>query len=379
MKKTMRFGLSLLLIFGFAVSSLRAAQERETQEAAKEEQSSEIKQLTIRNSGFRSRSTVVIRYRDEDKKIIEVVENGKKLPMEDFSRYESIVREVLEIPQIDRLLPEIDRAKRRAESLRISEESKIREMLALRRRLEGLESEAARRYRDFNELLLMEELNRLTEKISESSDLSQEEKIAQLKDVIQKIQELELAKKEEGRRRSLIELETSIAARRLIEEIDKSDELSKEEKIKEIKELLERVREKDLAREEARRRDLIEFEAANVLRKMLEETAQRRDLSDQEKRKQIEALIHEAKSVKSESMLRMVGIEKFKFDLQQLLRKEGLLPEGKAEFVLKMNECSIDGKKLPKEIHERILRLCEESIGKKFTRDTKIILQLNED
>ena len=137
----------------------------------------------------------VDRYRDEDKKIVEVIENGKKLPASEFSRYESIIREVLEIPQIDRLLPEIDRAKRREESPRISEESKIREMLALRRRMEGLESHVARRYRDLNELQLMNQLNRLTEKISESNELSQEEKIQQLKDVLEKIQAMEVMKK----------------------------------------------------------------------------------------------------------------------------------------------------------------------------------------
>ena len=77
-------------------------------------------------------------------------------------------------------------------------------------------------------------------------------------------------------------------------------------------------------------------------------------------------------------MRRMIGIEKFKFELHQLLKKEGLLPEGEAKFVLKSKECTIDGKKLPDEIHERILQLSEESIGKTFDRDTKIILQLNE-
>lgn len=59
-------------------------------------------------------------------------------------------------------------------------ESKIREMMALRIRLEGLESDVARRYRDLNELQLMNTLNRLSEKISESSDLSHEEKIKEL-------------------------------------------------------------------------------------------------------------------------------------------------------------------------------------------------------
>jgi hypothetical protein len=380
MKMILKFCLCAALIFGLAISAAVAAQDSETQEVVQENQSSKIKELTIRNSGFRSRATIVIRYRDEDKKIVEVIENGRKLPSEEFGRYESVIREVLEIPQIDRLLPEIDRARRRVESPRISEESKIREMLAMRRRLEGLESGVARRYRDWNELQLMETLNNLTEKISDSSDLSQEEKIEQLKEIIEKIQALEMAKKEEDRRRRHIEFGAVDAARRLIEEIEKSSALSKQEKIKELKEVLQRIKEIDLNREEARRRDLIGFEIANALRKMLQETAQRKDLSDQEKKKELEFVTQEARDMElSESIQRMVGIEKFKFDLHQILKNEELLPEGEAEFVLKLNECTVDGKKVSKEIHRKILQLCEKDLGKKFTRDTKIILRLNED
>jgi hypothetical protein len=112
---------------------------------------------------------------------------------------------------------------------------------------------------------------------------------------------------------------------------------------------------------------------------MLQEIAKKKDLTDQERAKQIERVLQEARNMKSESMERMIGIEKFKFDLYQFLKNEGLLPEGEAKFVLKRNECSIDGKKLSKDIHERILKLCEESIGKKFDGDTKIVLQLNQD
>jgi hypothetical protein len=379
MKTMLKLCLCSVLICGLVISTDAASQEREASGMDQETQKTTIKELSIRNSGFRSRSTIVIRYRDEDKKIVEVIENGKKLPPSEFSRYESIIREVLEIPQIDRLLPEIDRAKRRAESPRISEESKIREMLTLRRRMEGLESDVARRYRDLNEFQLMNQLNRLTEKISESSDLSQEEKIQQLKDVLEKIHAMELAKNEGDRRRRLAEIGTAKAARRLIAEINKSEEMSQDEKIKELKLLLQRTREMEVLREEGRRRNLIEFEAANTMRKMLQEVAKNKDLSDQEREKEFQRVLKEAQKMKLENVRRMIGIEKFKFELHQLLKKEGLLPEGKAEFVLKSKECTIDGKKLPDEIHEKILQLSEESIGKTFDRDTKIVLQLNED
>lgn len=378
MKTIAKTGLCVLLILGLAISAFPSFQENETQREAQEKQSSEIKQLTIRNSGFRSKSTVIIRYRDEDKKIVEVIENGKKLPPEEFSRYESIIRDVLEIPQIDRLLPEIERARRIAESQRISKEYKIREMLQLRHRMEGLESDAARRYRNWSELQLMETLNRLTQDISESRDLSNEEKIARLKEIIEKIRAIKLTEEERIHRSGLVEFGEANAARSLIEEINKSSSMSKEEKINEIKDVLQKLRERDIEGEE-RHRNLIEIETAEVLRKMLQETAQRKDLSDQEKEKEMESLLQEAQSLKLEGIQRMVGIEKFKFDLHRMLEDEGLLPEGKAEFVLTAKECSIDGRKLPKDIRERIMKLCEESLGMKFSHDTKIILQLNED
>jgi len=382
MKKILWLSLCLLLVNGLVVSNPFPSQERESQEVGKEKQKTEIKELTIRNSGFRSRANIVIRYRDDDKKIVEVIENGKKLPPSEFSRYEPVMRKILELPQIDQLLPEIDRARRRAESPRISEESKIREMIALRGRMEGLESDIARQYQDLNELQLMNQLNRMTEKISESSELSQEEKIEQLKAVIKKINAVQLAKKEEGRRSTMLEaaeFRAVNATRSLIAEIYKSDEMSSEDKIKEIQELLQRTRAMENLREEVRRRNLVEFEAANTIRKMLQDIAKNKDLSDQERKKEFESMLQEAKKMKLESMERMIGIEKFKFELHQLLKNEGLLPKGKAKFNLRSKECLIDGKKLPDEIHKKILQLCEETLGKKFDRDTKIILQLNEE
>ena len=370
MKKIGNLGLCAILIFGLAVSTAPAAQDKEIQDV--------IKELTIRNSGFRSRSTIVIRYRDEDKKIVEVIENGKKLPPSEFARYESAMRKILELPQIDRLLPDIDRAKRMAESPRISEESKIREMMELRRRLEGLESDVARHYRDINEFQLMNQLNNLSEKIGESSDLSQEEKIQKLKEILAQIQATEFARVNEERRRRLAEIETANVASRLIAEISKSEEMSREDKIQEIQQLLQRSREIDLKRDKERQRDLVEFEAANTIRKMLQEIAQQKELSDQEREKEFENVLQEARKIQSEGMKRMIGIEKFKFDLHQFLKNEGLLPEGEATFELRLHKCSIDGKKLPEEIHRKILQLCEESLGKKFEKDTRIILDLNE-
>jgi hypothetical protein len=196
---------------------------------------------------------------------------------------------------------------------------------------------------------------------------------------MEKIRAMESAKNEEDRRRRLVEFETANVARRLIEEINKSEEMSREEKMVEIQELLKRSRRMDAAREERRRTNLVEFEAANTIRKMLQDIAKNKDLSDEERAKEFDRVLKEVQKMKLESTERVIGIEKFKFHLEQLLKKEGLWPEGKARFVLKSNNCTIEGKKLSDKIHQQILQLCEESIGKTFDRDTRIILQLNED
>lgn len=378
MKKIALMSLYGLLIFGFCMSFVAAGHEQETSESLQKRQASEIKELTIRNSGFLSKSDIVIRYRADDKTIVSVIENGKMLPESEFARYESLVREVLEIPQIDRLLPEIERAKRIAESGRISEEAKIREMLELRKRLETLDSERARRYRDINELFLMEEIKAMTDRISSSRELSQEQKIQQLKDVLEKIRAMDVAKEVEERRRMMAELSASNAARKLIQEIEKSEAMTREEKVKEIQELLSKMQAERLI-DAKRTTNVIEFQAADAMKRMLEEIAKMKDISEQERAKEFDRIIQEANKVRSENIDRMLGIEKFKFELHRLLKTEGLLPEGKAEFILKTDESTLDGKKLPKQIHEKVMKLCEEHIGKTFDRDSKIVLTLNEE
>jgi hypothetical protein len=218
----------------------------------------------------------------------------------------------------------------------------------------------------------------MSEKISESEELSEEEKIQQLKEVLEKIQALEVTKKEQKRRRRLADIEAANVASRLIAEINKS-KMSHEEKIAEIQELLQRSRAMESSREERRSRNLVELKAAETIRKMLREIAESEELSDKERAMEFERTLQEARKLKLASMERMIGIEKFKLDLHLFLKKEGFLPEGKAEFILRSNECLIDGKKLPAEIHTRILELSEQSLGKKFDSNTKIVLQLNQE
>ena len=134
---------------------LRKEERLKEEQKRRQEELSGVKELTIRNSGLRSRSTIVIRYRDADKTIVEVIENGKRLPESEFPRFQPIMLKVLELPEIDRLIPEIDRAYRLAESPEVSEERVYREMKALQSRLSRLDSEVARRYRETAEMQAM--------------------------------------------------------------------------------------------------------------------------------------------------------------------------------------------------------------------------------
>jgi len=379
MKNMFKITMAALLFFGLALStaSPQEIQDQELSEKIQQERNAEIKELTIRNSGFLSKSEIIIRYREEDKKIIDVIENGKKLPSSEFSRYESLIREVLEIPQIERLIPEIERAKRMTESARISEEAKIRELIELRARLEDLNSDRARRYRDINELLLMEEMKAMSEKISESEKLSEEEKIAQLQEMIAKLRAEELARGKEDQRRRLAELSTNDLAQRLIAEISRSNTISNERKIQELNKVLQSTRQIDAGRQD--HRELIEIQVAEMMKKMMQEVLAQQELTDQDVKKELETLLQEAKKMELNTAQLRIEVEKFKFDLHQLLKAEGLLPEGKAQFELRANVCTIAGKRLPDRIHEKILKLCEECLSKKFDRDTKIVLTLNEE
>lgn len=376
--------VGMLLVVGWVTARASTAQEQETREVVKEAQKlkegqkTAIKELTIRNSGFRSRSTVIIRYRDEDKAIVEVIENGKSLPVSEFPRYEPVMRKVLELPEMNRLIPEIDRAYRLAESYRVPEERVFEEMMGLSRRLERMNSEVAHRYREQTELQAVASINRMAEQISESEGLSPTEKIQELKALVTKTAELAAQEEIDSRRTRFSRFAANEAARKLIEEIELTDQLSQEEKLQEIRALLRQTREMNFAAQNERREGLVEFKAAETLSRMLHEISEREDLSEQEKELQMQELINESRRMNLASGDLMIGVEKFKYDLHRFLEKEGLLPEGKAEFVLKKNSSTIDGNKLPGKIHETLKRMCVETIGKTFEGDTKIVLQLNE-
>ena len=287
------------------------------------------------------------------------------------------MQKVLELPEIDKLLPDIDRAWRRAEAYNVPEEAVLREMMELRGRLRGMNSGLARRYRETTELQAMASMGRMAEEISESEELNSEEKIQKLKELFEQAKELEVREEDFARATMLTQFAATQTARRLIEEIERSYQMSQERKLQEIEELLRQTREMQLVREGEGRAGMVEFKAAEAMRKMLREIAENENLSDQQKEHEMQALIEESRHMNLENDL-MLKVEKFKFDLQRFLENEGLLPEKKAEFILQKNSSTIAGKKLPQNIHEQIMSMCSETLGKKFDGDTKIVLQLNE-
>lgn len=389
MFKIAKFSLCVLVILGFAVTTSSYAfmaseyavawSLNQEKKEIEEKEASEIKELRIRNSGFRSRSSVIIRYRDKDKKIVAVIENGKELPGSEFGRYESILHEILELPQINKLLPEMDAMWRELEASELTGEEKYELTRDWIRDLQKMKSERAWRYREAATDQLLDSYYRAIERLSSSEELSQQEKIQKLKDTFRSLQEAEEFN-EQNRKRSaaLVEFQVAEAARRLMTEINKSSDISNEEKLRELKEIYQQV--EQLSQTHARDRrhaEIAAIELYNAAKQRWQEIALQEELSEQEKRQEYERLLQEFNEIKSESVKRMLGVEKFKLDLHELLKKEGFFPEGEAEFVLKKHECTIAGKKLPKDLHAKILYLCQESLKKEFTKDTKIVLQLN--
>ena len=388
MLKIAKYSICILIILAFMVSTLTAYgylaawnpyQDNQEKIEKEEKEASEIKELRIKNSGFRSHSSIVIRYRDKDKKIVAVFENGKELPASEFGRYESVVHEVLEIPRINKLLPEMDEMWRELESSEFPDAKKRELTRELMRDLQAMKSERALRYQEQAAAQFLDGYYRAIEKLSRSKDMAQPEKIKELRLAFQSL--LEAGKfRDQNKERSaaLAEYQAAEAARRLMSEINKSSEISQEEKFRELKEVFKQMQHMEQGRTQDRRRsEIAAIELYNAVKQRWEEIEQDQKLSDKEKRQQYEHLLQEFNDVKSDSLHRMMGIEKFKLDLNQLLEKEGRLPTGEAEFVLRKGECTINGKKLPKDLHEKIMQLCQESIGKNFTKDTKIILQLN--
>ena len=88
MLKIAKYSICILIILAFMVSTLTLTaygymaagnpyKDNQEKIEKEEKEASEIKELRIKNSGFRSHSSIVIRYRDKDKKIVAVFENGK--------------------------------------------------------------------------------------------------------------------------------------------------------------------------------------------------------------------------------------------------------------------------------------------------------------
>ena len=112
MKKSNKFFVLVLILlntnFFFAYPTHFMLQQNQDK--------SEIKEIKILHSGFLSKDTLIIRYRASDNEIVEVIDEGKKVPSSRFSKYEPMIRDVLELRKMRELLPEIDEISKELDS-----------------------------------------------------------------------------------------------------------------------------------------------------------------------------------------------------------------------------------------------------------------------
>jgi len=104
---------------------------------------SEIKELKIKSSGFFSDDILIIKYRNSDKEIVDVIDNGESLPPEKFKKYEPKLYEVLEHEKMREILPDIEELNEKVKSSDIPDSIKIKEFRVTLKKLDKLQSELA--------------------------------------------------------------------------------------------------------------------------------------------------------------------------------------------------------------------------------------------
>ena len=130
MKRQMVFFVFMTL---FVLVSGTGAQETNTIAAQ-----DSIEQITIRQSGFMKNGEIVIRFRSSDHEIVEVTDGGKKIPAEDFYKYESVLWSYLDLQNIERLKPRIERLRRELMVRPRLDSLKIRHLQSIDSKLDSL-------------------------------------------------------------------------------------------------------------------------------------------------------------------------------------------------------------------------------------------------
>ncbi|MCP4725541.1 MAG: hypothetical protein GY863_10915, partial [bacterium] len=186
MKKYLNSALVLFLICGFFGNSF--AFQREKPE--KRQDKSPLKTVKILHSGFMARDTLVIKYRESDKKIIEIKENGEIVPEERFGEFESKFFRALELDQIAELTPLVEDLKYDVLDVKLYEQNKIAKIKLLMDKVIVMESDISTELKDQLLQSITVYLDRLADKTQRSTELTTEEKIARINETLYELEEL---------------------------------------------------------------------------------------------------------------------------------------------------------------------------------------------
>jgi hypothetical protein len=100
----------LILVIGCQLATLPtlAKEQVRTIEQTTFADDDSIKTITVRTTGFFSKSTAIVRYRSEDGSIVSVEKNGEFLPSSKFKDYEETVHEMMNLEILEGLEPTIE-------------------------------------------------------------------------------------------------------------------------------------------------------------------------------------------------------------------------------------------------------------------------------
>jgi hypothetical protein len=102
--------------------------------------------VTITKSGFMSKNVLEIKYRESDRQILEVIDNGKQVRKNKFYKYQSKLSSALEIDRIPQIIPDYEDLLKRLESPRLPDSVKLEQLRSSLQSIGEMESELAKTY-----------------------------------------------------------------------------------------------------------------------------------------------------------------------------------------------------------------------------------------
>lgn|GEM_PF-6935184 len=345
--RTLRF-VFLLLFLGLNDHFLDA-QEIESA-ISQEKQQSDISELKILHSGFLSRDTLVIRYHTIDKKIVEVIDKGKKVSSTEFKKYESKMRDILELRQLNELLPAIEEVDKMMESPLISNSEKLEELENLHQHLEHMGSDLAEKYREIAEVHRASVLDDYIQEIVDSPEMSDSLKLGELKDLLDQSIRFDTSQPELMGRRAR---ETEQTIRRSFP-----------------------IRRFDEPPRDRRRFTFNDIHIFKLIDEILDAIVDASHLSESEKMAEMERIIDQVKDIEADDIRRNIAVKQFEWEVHKMLEVHGLLSEGESEFRLTIKQTKINGKKVPKDLHDEVLAIYEKYFGEPYGKGLTIVLGL---